>query len=64
MNSNLSISPVPTEEEAAAIVAAVMAATQSNGMVASPLRQRSSAWKFSGRWWAKPSTARRDRPWF
>ena len=21
------------------------------------------AWRFSGRWWARPATTRRDRPW-
>jgi len=21
------------------------------------------AWRFSGRWWARPETTRRDRPW-
>ena len=22
-----------------------------------------SPWRFSGRWWARPQTARRERPW-
>lgn len=22
-----------------------------------------TVWRFSGRWWAKPTVARRDRPW-
>ena len=22
-----------------------------------------SPWRFSGRWWARPATTRRDRPW-
>jgi hypothetical protein len=21
------------------------------------------AWRFSGRWWSRPATVRRDRPW-
>ena len=21
------------------------------------------AWRFSGRWWSRPATSRRDRPW-
>jgi hypothetical protein len=21
------------------------------------------AWRFSGRWWSRPATTRRDRPW-
>jgi len=64
MNQNLSISPEPSDEETAAIAAALHATMAAGGMVASPLRDRRSAWKFSGRWWARPSTARRDRPWF
>jgi hypothetical protein len=24
---------------------------------------RVSAWRFSGRWWSKPTALRRDRPW-
>ena len=62
--SSFSISPAPTDEETAAIVAAIEANTAAGGMVASPLRNRDSAWKFSGRWWARPGTARRDRPWY
>jgi hypothetical protein len=25
--------------------------------------EQAPAWRFSGRWWAKPVPARRDRPW-
>ena len=64
MNQTLSISPVPSEEEAAAIVAALGAAMPTGGMVASPLRDRRSAWKFSGRWWATQHVVRRSRPGF
>jgi hypothetical protein len=24
---------------------------------------RPPAWRFSGRWWTRPATTRRDRPW-
>ena len=24
---------------------------------------RPSPWRFSGRWWSRPATTRRDRPW-
>jgi hypothetical protein len=24
---------------------------------------RTPAWRFSGRWWSRPATTRRDRPW-
>ncbi len=58
-----SISPAPTEEEAAAIAAAVtmmwpqpVAATRDD----SPTSNVS--WRFSGRWWASNHIARRSRP--
>jgi hypothetical protein len=25
---------------------------------------RVAAWRFSGRWWARPVAARRERPWY
>jgi hypothetical protein len=56
------VSPTPTEEEAAAIVAAVellwprATADDRSG-------RRQSAWKFSGRWWTQPIPLRRARPW-
>ena len=57
------ITPAPTDEEAAAIVAATEAlwprpAVQVGAQ--SPLRV--PTWRFSARWWAKPLAARRDRP--
>jgi hypothetical protein len=60
------VTPAPTEEEAAAIVAAVevlwpRAVVGASGAAA---RHRSVAWKFSGRWWARPVAARRARPWY
>ncbi len=52
----------PTDEEAAAIVAAVVASLPSGGFA--PADDSSSVrWKFSGRWWSKPVALRRDRPW-
>ena len=56
------ITPSPTDEETAAIVAALEAAQPKVVLVAEPPRQRSTSWRFSGRWWAKPLAARRDRP--
>jgi hypothetical protein len=57
-----SVSPTPTDEEAAAIAAAVDAlwprATE-DGTSARAV----SAWKFSGRWWSQPIPLRRARPW-
>jgi len=57
------ISPAPTAEEAAAIVAALEALWPRPAIAAeteNPLR--APTWRFSGRWWAKPMPARRDRP--
>jgi hypothetical protein len=53
----------PTEEEVAAIVAAVMA-TQPVTVAAAtgPERPPTPAWRFSARWWRKPIASRRDRP--
>ena len=61
----LDISPDPTDDEVAAIVAAhealwprpVVAGTADGGEGAS-----GSRWRFSGRWWSKPVAMRRDRP--
>jgi hypothetical protein len=52
--------PEPTDEEAAAIVAAVELAWPRR-VEASP-STAPPRWRFSGRWWSKPVPARRDRP--
>jgi hypothetical protein len=51
----------PTPEELAAIVAAVEVAWP-RPVLATPA-PGPSPWRFSGRWWSRPQTARRDRPW-
>jgi hypothetical protein len=56
------VSPTPTDEETAAIVAAVELLWPRPGAPDGPAR-RSSAWKFSGRWWSQPIPLRRARPW-
>jgi len=58
-----SISPAPTEEEAAAIAAAVtlmwpQPVAQSNVDRGNP----NISWRFSGRWWASHHISRRTRP--
>jgi hypothetical protein len=60
------VTPAPTEEEAAAIVAAVEAVWPRAVVAGTDVapRHRSVAWKFSGRWWARPVAARRARPWY
>lgn len=57
------ITPAPTAEEAAAIVAATEALWPRpvvSNEAPGPLRV--PTWRFSARWWAKPLAARRDRP--
>ena len=57
-----SITPDPSDEEAAAIVAAVELAWPRAAAPAIPAED-SPRWRFSGRWWAKPVPASRQRPW-
>jgi hypothetical protein len=57
----MDISPNPSEEEAAAIVAAVDAAWPRPVVAAAA--ETTPRWRFSGRWWTKPIPTRRDRPW-
>jgi hypothetical protein len=54
------ISPEPTEEEAAAIAAAVVAGLPSGGEPPAP--PAPPRWRFSGRWWSAPVSSRRARP--
>ena len=59
----VSIRPDPTAEEAAAIVAAIEALWPRPVVVVPATREGRGAWRFSGRWWARPVSARRPRPW-
>lgn len=56
------ITPVPTDDE----VVAIMAATEAlwpRPVVNGPAQPtRNTTWRFSGRWWSRPVPARRDRP--
>jgi hypothetical protein len=61
--SETRIRPVPTDEEAAAIVAAVDVLWPRPIVVAEPMPMRRSSWRFSGRWWTVPLPVRRDRTW-
>lgn len=58
-----SITPAPTDEEAAAITAAieVLWPRAEGGAVGGA--RRGSVWRFSGRWWSQPIPLRRARPW-
>jgi hypothetical protein len=53
----------PTDDEAAAVVAAVEVAWPRPAAPAGPPPDQAPRWRFSGRWWAKPVPAARQRPW-
>ena len=55
------IRPTPSEEEVAAIVAALDAIAARVAPDASALSE--SRWRWSGRWWTKPVPLGRERPW-
>jgi hypothetical protein len=59
----VAISPAPTDEEAAAIVAAVEALWPKPMVAGRPETDRTTAWRFSGRWWQRDRFATADRPW-
>lgn len=64
MSDLRSITPAPTDEEAAAIVAATDALWPKPVAVSSfPDDRRTLAWRFSGRWWQRDRFAASDRPW-
>jgi len=54
------VRPTPSDDELAAIMAAVEAAWP---RPAPPDEaEEPSRWRFSGRWWSRPLPTRRDRP--
>ena len=57
------ISPVPSDEEAVAILAAVEALWPTPVPASAPERDRTVAWRFSGRWWQRDRFSRAERPW-
>lgn len=60
-----SVDPEPDAGVLAAIVTAVEECWPRPAPVRPPgsTTSATAAWRFSGRWWAKPTTARRERPW-
>lgn len=56
------VEPVPADDEMVAIVAAIDALWP-RPVVVAKVEDRVPAWRFSGRWWARPIAARRERPW-
>ena len=62
MSTNItSISPMPTNEEAAAI-AATVTMMWPQPVVATTDKKSYNYWRFSGRWWANDAISRRGRP--
>ncbi|MFZ8996954.1 MAG: hypothetical protein ACO225_09625 [Ilumatobacteraceae bacterium] len=57
------ISPVPSDDEAAAVMAAVEALWPKPSGVLQVDTDRNLAWRFSGRWWQRDRFAPADRPW-
>jgi hypothetical protein len=57
----MDVRPVPTDEEAVAIAAAIQMAWPRPMLAVG--RTPTPSWRFSGRWWTKPVAARRERPW-
>jgi hypothetical protein len=63
MNTDItSISPIPTEEEAAAIAAAITMMWPQPASSATTQSTAHTSWRFSGRWWANDAISRRGRP--
>jgi hypothetical protein len=60
VSAGLSVHPEPTDEEAAAIAAALEVTRPV--VVPAPPAPQPSRWRFSGRWWARPVPLRRSRP--
>ncbi len=60
---SVEIRPVPTDEEAVAIVAAMEALWPKPVVVVGDTEPpRRPVWRFSGRWWSLPLPMRRNRP--
>ncbi|MCU1454830.1 MAG: hypothetical protein JWN46_2976 [Acidimicrobiales bacterium] len=59
--SRPSITPDPSDEETAAIVAALELTRPAAGGTGDD--DPSPRWRWSGRWWSKPIPSRRVRPW-
>jgi hypothetical protein len=60
--STISRGGVPTDEEMVAILAAIEMSWP-RAVVVESARPESGGWRFSGRWWSKPHTVQRVRPW-
>ena len=61
--AHIEMTPAPTEQEAAAIAAAVEALWPRPLLAVESEQERNAAWRFSGRWWQRDRFAHADRPW-
>lgn len=59
--TSFGVQPTPTDEEAAAIVAALEVAWPRAGVAEAA--EEAPRWRWSGRWWTKPVPLNRARPW-
>jgi hypothetical protein len=62
VSADVTIHPLPTDEEAAAIVAAYEALWPKPVVLVGGSERRTPPWRFSGRWWSSPMVLRRQRP--
>jgi hypothetical protein len=58
----LRVEPEPSDEEAAAVAAALEVLWPRPSAAATGPRLVSPAWRFSGRWWTGTAVVRRSRP--
>jgi hypothetical protein len=65
VNMSISVtgSAAPTDEEAAAIMAATVALWPRAAALDPVAEPRNTAWRFSSRSWVGPLAVRRSRPW-
>jgi len=59
----MDIQPAATDEEAAAIAAALEAFWPKPVVAGRATDGRPAVWRFSGRWWSQPIPLRRARHW-
>ncbi|MGD0880813.1 MAG: hypothetical protein ABSB09_04510 [Acidimicrobiales bacterium] len=53
----------PVDPEVLAVLAAAVELTWPRPVAVAETAPGPPSWRFSGRWWARPATTRRDRPW-
>ena len=62
-SNDIAARPAIDPEVLAVLTAAVDQAWPRPRLVVAEQQDRTPAWRFSGRWWTRPATTRRDRPW-